>query len=167
MLKMVDISGKEEVERVAEASGRIRLRRETVEAIKNGKIKKGDVLACAEIAAILAVKRTPEVIPMCHPINIDAVDVNFTLGDDFVDAKVKVKSKGKTGVEMEAIHGVAVALLTVWDMVKGEEKDETGNYPHTKIEEIRVLRKEKRMEAKQQQAGVAEPGKGAGLRSAF
>jgi cyclic pyranopterin phosphate synthase len=141
---MVDISEKEDVERVAVASGSIKLKNSTVEKIKSGTIKKGDVLGCAETAAILAVKKTPDMIPLCHPISIEAVKVDFSIDEGDIKAAVSVKSVGKTGVEMDALHGVSVALLTIWDMVKSEEKDETGNYPHTWIEEIKVERKEKR-----------------------
>lgn len=143
-VSMVDISEKEDVERVAVASGRIKLKSSTVEMIKSGTIKKGDVLRCAETAAILAVKKTPDMIPLCHPISIEGVKVEFSIGEGDIKAAVSVKSIGKTGVEMDALHGVSVALLTIWDMVKSEEKDETGNYPHTWIEEITVERKEKR-----------------------
>jgi cyclic pyranopterin phosphate synthase len=141
---MIDISQKGEVERVATASGRIQLRRSTIEKLQSGTTKKGNVLGSAEVAAILAVKKTPEVIPLCHQINIANVKVEFTVGEEDIKALVSVKSVGKTGVEMDALHGLAVALLTVWDMVKAEEKDETGNYPYTKIEEIVVDKKEKR-----------------------
>ena len=142
-ISMVDISEKEAVERVAVASGRIKLKSSTVERIKSGNIKKGDVLACAEVAAVVAVKKTPEIIPLCHQVPIESVEVEFALGDEDLKAKVSVKSVGKTGVEMDALHGLSVALLTVWDMVKSVEKDETGNYPHTRIDEIRVEKKEK------------------------
>jgi len=142
-ISMVDVSEKEAVERVAVASGRIKLKSSTVERIKSGNIKKGDVLACAEVAAIVAVKKTPEIIPLCHQVPIESVEVEFALGDEDLKAKVSVKSVGKTGVEMDALHGLSVALLTVWDMVKSVEKDETGNYPHTRIDEIRVEKKEK------------------------
>jgi len=141
---MIDISQKGEVERVATASGRIKLRQSTIEKLQSGTTKKGNVLESAELAAILAVKKTPEVIPLCHQINIANVKVEFTVGEEDIKASVSVKSVGKTGVEMDALHGLAVALLTIWDMVKAEEKDETGNYPYTKIEEIVVDKKEKR-----------------------
>lgn len=141
---MIDISQKGEVERIATASGRIQLRRSTIEKLQSGTTKKGNVLGSAEVAAILAVKKTPEVIPLCHQINIANVKVEFTVGEEDIKAAVSVKSVGKTGVEMDALHGLAVALLTVWDMVKAEEKDETGNYPYTKIEKIAVDKKEKR-----------------------
>jgi cyclic pyranopterin phosphate synthase len=141
---MIDISAKGDVERVAVASGRIRLQKSTIEKIIGGTTRKGNVLGCAEIAAILAVKKTPDVIPLCHQINIENVKVEFVVGEADIKASVFVKSVGKTGVEMDALHGLSVALLTIWDMVKAEEKDETGNYPHTKIVEIQVDKKEKR-----------------------
>ena len=141
--KMVDISKKNDVIRVAVAEGFIKLREETVRAIKEGKIPKGDVLTVASIAAVLAVKKTPELIPMCHPIPITSVDVDFDVSNEGVKVRCTVKSVGKTGVEMEALTGVSVALLTIWDMVKALEKDETGNYPYTRIDGIRVLEKVK------------------------
>jgi cyclic pyranopterin phosphate synthase len=140
---MVDITAKPPLFRTATASGTIRLRGSTISAIAAGQVKKGDVLTTARLAAILAVKDTPRLIPLCHPIPITGLDVNFDLEGERVRAVVTVTSVGKTGVEMEALTGVCVALLNVWDMVKYLEKDETGNYPETEIEEIRVLQKRK------------------------
>jgi cyclic pyranopterin phosphate synthase len=140
---MVDITDKPPVFRTATATGCIRLKRSTVEAISSGNIKKGDVLTVARLAAILAAKDTPRLIPLCHPIPLTGLDVNFELEVDLVRATVRVTSVGKTGVEMEALTGVSAALLNVWDMVKYLEKDETGNYPNTKIEMIRVSEKRK------------------------
>jgi cyclic pyranopterin phosphate synthase len=140
---MVEITEKPAVGRRAVASGTIRLKESTVEAIGKGEVKKGDVLTVARVAAIQAVKETPRQIPMCHPIPITGVDVAFELLSDRVRATVAVTSVGKTGVEMEALAGVSAALLNVWDMVKYREKDETGNYPSTRIEEIRVVEKRK------------------------
>ncbi len=139
--KMVDISKKEDVIRIAVAEGFIKLREETVKAVKEGKVPKGDALTVASVAAMLAVKKTPELIPMCHPIPITSVDVDFEIHDEGVKVRCTVKSVGKTGVEMEALTGVSVALLTIWDMVKALEKDESGNYPHTRIDGIRVIEK--------------------------
>ncbi len=141
---MVDITDKPPVYRRATASGSIRLKESTIEIIKSGKTKKGDVLTTARLAAILAVKDTPRLIPLCHSIPITGIAVNFELEQERIRAEVTVTSVGKTGVEMEALAGVAVALLNVWDMVKYLEKDETGNYPETEIGEIRVLSKKKR-----------------------
>jgi len=140
-IRMVDISQKAVVYREAEAVGRIILKPETLKAIKDGTVKKGDPLTVAEVAAIQAVKRTAELIPLCHPIPITGIDLNFTLGEDHVDVRCRVKAEYKTGVEMEALIGVAVALLTIWDMVKYLEKDERGQYPHTSIVDIRVVEK--------------------------
>ena len=140
---MVDITEKPPLFRRATATGSIRLREATIEAIKSGQVKKGDVLTTARLAAILAVKDTPRLIPLCHPIPITGLDVFFDLEEERVRATVTVTSVGKTGVEMEALTGVSAALLNVWDMVKYLEKDETGNYPETEIEKIRVLQKRK------------------------
>ncbi len=140
---MVDITDKPPVFRKATVTGSIRLQEATIEAIRKGQVKKGDVLTTARLAAILAVKDTPRLIPMCHPIPITGLDVNFEIEERRVRATATVTSVGRTGVEMEALTGVAVALLNVWDMVKYLEKDKTGNYPHTEIEVIRVIRKEK------------------------
>jgi len=140
---MVDVSAKPEVPRMATASGVIHLKPETIEKIKAGEVPKGDVLTVAQTAAILAVKRTPELVPMTHPIPITSVNVKPELERDCVRVSVEVKTAAQTGVEMEALIGVASALLTIWDMVKGLEKDEAGQYPTTSIEEIRVLRKVK------------------------
>jgi cyclic pyranopterin phosphate synthase len=137
-VKMVEVSQKPEQKRTAKASGRIRLKPETVELIKKGAVEKGNVLTCAQVAAVLAVKKTPTLIPMCHPLSITGVDVNFEFKGEEIEASVNVKSIGKTGVEMEAVTGVAVALLTIWDMVKSIEKDEKGQYPSTEIKNIRV-----------------------------
>ena len=143
MAGMVDISSKPDVARIAKATGAICLKPETIERIKKGEVPKGDVLTVAKTAAVMAIKRTPEFIPLTHPIPITGVDVELKIEKERVRATVEVKSTGKTGVEMEALAGVAGALLTIWDMVKGLEKDKYGQYPTTEIEEIRVLKKVK------------------------
>jgi len=140
---MVDVGAKPEIRREAVAAGRIRLRKETLEAIRSGTALKGNVLATAQVAATLAVKETPRLIPMCHAIPVTAVEVSFDQQQDAIEATVTVRSVGKTGVEMEALTGVSVALLTIWDMVKSAEKDGQGQYPVTRIEDIRVLEKRK------------------------
>lgn len=140
---MVDITEKKAVPRTAEAVGRIALKRETIRVIKEGKVRKGDPLAVAEIACIQAVKRTPDLIPMCHNIPIGTVNAVFDLGDDYVEARCSVSATYRTGVEMEALTGVSVALLTIWDVVKYLEKDEAGQYPSTRISDIRVIEKRK------------------------
>ena len=140
---MVDITEKPSVFRKATATGSIRLQEASLEAIRMGQAKKGDVLTTARLAAILAVKDTPRLIPLCHQIPITGLEVNFEIEKRRVRATVTVTSLGRTGVEMEALTGVTVALLNVWDMVKYLEKDETGNYPETEIEEIQVMEKRK------------------------
>ncbi len=143
MTRMIDISGKEPQIRTAKAKGEIKLKSKTVLAIKKGEIKKGDVLGTAQTAAILAVKNTPNLIPLCHPIPIDSVSVDFDVKEDSISCECEVKANYKTGVEMESLAGVSVALLTIWDMVKYLEKDERGQYPTTRIWNIEVLSKEK------------------------
>ena len=145
MAGMVDITEKPPLFRRATASGTIRLRESTIKAIIAGNVKKGDVLTTARLAAILAVKDTPRLIPLCHQIPITGLDVNFEIEERRIRATVTVTSVGKTGVEMEALTGVAAALLNVWDIVKYLEKDETGNYPETEMGNIRVLEKNKRV----------------------
>jgi cyclic pyranopterin phosphate synthase len=140
---MVDITKKPPVLRTATAAGSIRLKKSTIEAIKEGQVKKGDVLTTARLAAILAVKDTPRIIPMCHTIPVTGLEVKFELEEERIGVTVTVTSVGMTGVEMEALTGVVVALLNIWDMVKYLEKDETGNYPETEIGNIRVVEKKK------------------------
>jgi cyclic pyranopterin phosphate synthase len=141
--QMVDISGKGEVVREATAAGKIFLQPETLKAIREGTVVKGNVLATARVAATLAVKNTASIIPMCHPIPISSISVDFQDGEGYIEAIVVVKMTGKTGVEMEALTGVSVALLTVWDMVKSAEKDKDGQYPVTRIADIHVIEKKK------------------------
>ena len=144
-LKMVNVSDKSVVKRIAEAEGKIWLQHETIEKIRRGRIEKGDVFSAANIAGILAAKKTPELIPLCHLIPLSKVDISFDVSEKYVTAKCTVVGECKTGVEMEALVGVSIALLTIWDMVKSLEKDENGQYPHTKIGEIRVLKKVKKL----------------------
>ncbi|BAA80344.2 molybdenum cofactor biosynthesis protein MoaC [Aeropyrum pernix K1] len=140
---MVDITAKEPVRREAVASGFISLKRETVKAIREGRVEKGDVISVASVAAVLAVKETPRLIPLTHPIPIEKVEPEVRVRDDGVEVRVRVATTAKTGVEMEALAGVTAALLTVWDMVKSLEKDETGNYPDTVITGVKVEVKRK------------------------
>ncbi len=140
---MVDISNKTPILRVARARGTIVLKSTTIDVIKEGNVKKGDVFETAKIAGMLAVKRTPELIPHCHPIPIESVDFSFHMHGNRIDVECEVKAHYKTGVEMEALTGVSVALLTIWDMVKYLEKDENGQYPMTQIKDIEVLEKKK------------------------
>lgn len=117
---MIDISGKDVTVRTAKASGCVVLGKEAFDIIRKGSCVKGDVLATAKIAAIQAVKSTPAIIPMCHPILIEAIDVDFALSeqDKSVTVTVMIRSSGKTGVEMEALCGAAIACLTIYDMLK-------------------------------------------------
>ena len=143
MTKMVDIGGKEHSLRIAKARGEIKLNKDTIKCIKEGKIKKGDVITIAQTAAILAVKNTPNLIPLCHPIPINSVDVSFEIEEEVIVCECEVKANYSTGVEMESLIGVNVALLTIWDMVKYLEKDENGQYPTTHITDIKVISKQK------------------------
>jgi cyclic pyranopterin phosphate synthase len=142
-LRMIDVSKKDIVHREAEAEGRIYLKMDTIKAIKEGRIKKGDPLAAAEISCILAVKKTPELIPLCHPIPLTSIDVNFDFEESSLRIWCQVTADYKTGVEMEALTGVTTGLLTLWDMVKYLEKDERGQYASTSISEVRVIEKRK------------------------
>ena len=101
------------------------------------------MLSPARVAATLAVKDTPRIIPMCHPIPLGAITIDFVQEETYIEATARVKSYGRTGVEMEALTGVSVALLTVWDMVKSAEKDEDGQIPVTRIARICVVEKRK------------------------
>ena len=144
-IKMIDISEKNTILRIATASGRIKLKKETIERIKNSQVKKGDVITIAKIAAINSVKKVPDLIPLCHPIPITNVDLNFEFeNDNSIKVSCKVKSFAKTGVEMEALTGVNIALLNIWDVVKMYEKDEKGQYPSTLIYDIKVEEKIKK-----------------------
>ncbi len=141
---MIDVGDKAVVRREAEAFGKIILRPETIQAIKKGEIKKGPPLVVAEVAAMNAAKQTHLILPHCHQIPLDTVSVRFKIIEgEGVEATCFVKARAKTGVEMEALVGVATALNTIWDMVKYLEKDGQGQYPSTRISEIKVLRKYK------------------------
>ena len=139
---MVDVTEKPVIRREAETGGRIRLSFETIEAIRKGGIKKGDPLVVAEVAAMNAAKQTHLLIPHCHQIPLDMVKVDFQVQDTGVEAGCKVRAQARTGVEMEALVGVTMALNTIWDMVKYLEKDAGGQYPDTRITVIRVIIKE-------------------------
>src|SRR5574340_1183280 len=143
MARMVDVHAKPDVPRRAVATGTIRLRLETVRAIRSRRVEKGDPIAAAEIAGLQAIKSTWQTLPHCHPIPLTSASVEFDVRTDRVVCTTVVETTYKTGVEMEALHGVSVALLTVWDMVKSLEKDARGQYPTARIEGIRVVSKEK------------------------
>jgi len=143
-VRMIEVGEKPVVKRTAIARGIIYLRKNTINLIKNEEIEKGNVLTTAQIAAINAVKSTHYLIPLCHPLRITGVDVSFEVRNNNVQVEVSVSSTGKTGVEMEALTGTSVALLTIWDMTKSVEKDDKGQYPYTKISDIMVVKKEKK-----------------------
>ena len=121
---MVDVSGKEITQRRALAEGKIRVSREVFEAIAGRKVKKGDVLTVAQVAGIMGTKRTAELIPMCHLLNLANSEVRFEMNPEELEIKAfcQVKTEGKTGVEMEALTGVSTALLTIYDMCKAIDK---------------------------------------------
>jgi cyclic pyranopterin phosphate synthase len=144
-MAMVDVTGKPKVFREATATGKIKLRPETVRLIRSGKIEKGDAIYTAKIAGTLAAKETSILIPFCHPLPLTNVKVDIEiLNDNTVKVSSTVKTEAQTGVEMEALVATAISLLTIWDMVKQYEKDEEGQYPFTAIEDIRVIKKVKR-----------------------
>jgi len=122
--RMVDVSAKPVTKRTAIASGRVLMKAQTLERIVNKKIEKGDVLGVARVAGIMAAKRTGEIIPMCHPLAIDSVEIQFQPDGrrSEVRIEVRVKSTGKTGVEMEALMATAAAALTIYDMCKAVDR---------------------------------------------
>jgi cyclic pyranopterin phosphate synthase len=138
---MIDITEKDSIPRMARASGKIKLKKETIDRIKTMKVKKGDVLTIAKVSAINAVKKVPDLIPFCHPIPITRVDLDFDVGLDNIKVSCSVKTIAKTGVEMEALTGVSTALLNIWDVVKMYEKNDNGQYPSTIISDIKVEEK--------------------------
>jgi len=142
-LRQIDISKKEVVYREATATGRIRLKRETIGLIKKGALEKGDPIALAAASSVLATKQTPNMVVLAHPLKIERTEPKIVVGKDWVDVTVTVAAHDKTGVEMEALTAVAIALLNIWDVVKSHEKDTDGQYPTTSIESIRVTKKVK------------------------
>ncbi len=141
---MVDISDKKNMIRIARARGRIRLREETIRRIVEDRIEKGNVFEATKVAVMNAVKKTAELLPFCHPIEITHIHTKICPVRGYLDVEVTVKSVSKTGVEMEALVGVCAGLLNIWDMVKKYEKDEKGQYPYTLITDIQVVEKVKR-----------------------
>jgi cyclic pyranopterin phosphate synthase len=133
---MVDVSAKADTKREATARGRIIMRAETLALVQSGGLPKGDVLAVAQIAGIMAAKRTHELIPMCHPLALTGIDVTLTPNEErsCVDIEATVRTTGKTGVEMEALTAVTVAALTVYDMCKSADRA-------MRIEQVRLVRK--------------------------
>ncbi len=139
--KMVDISTKPVIRREATAEGKIILRKSTMRLLEEKSIEKGDPIQIASVGAIQAIKSTPTAMMLCHPIPIESSVVDFEKHVDSITARVTVVAQSKTGVEMEALNAVASALLNIWDVVKKYEKDEKGQYPETRIENIHVVEK--------------------------
>jgi len=135
--RMVDVGDKDVTERIAVARGSVLMKPETLRLIKEGNMKKGDVLGAARIAGIMAAKRTWELIPLCHPLQIDKISVDFGIdeAESKVDIEATVRCHGRTGVEMEALTAVSVAALTIYDMAKAVERT-------MRITDIRLVRKE-------------------------
>ena len=133
---MVDVGAKDDTERIAIAKGEIVMKPETLVLIRAGSLKKGDVLTVAQVAGIMAAKKTSELIPLCHPLPLTKVDVDFVLDESLPGVRITATTKtvGKTGVEMEALTAVSVAALTVYDMAKAAEKT-------MKIQNIRLAEK--------------------------
>jgi len=122
--RMVDVGEKDETHRIAIARGRIRMQPETLRLIVEGRAKKGDVLGVARIAAIMAAKKTSEIIPLCHPLMLTSIEVDFqpNEADSVVEIEARVETRGQTGVEMEALTAVSAAALTIYDMVKAVDR---------------------------------------------
>lgn len=133
--RMVEVSDKDDTLRVAEAKAFIRMKEETIKAISGGEIKKGDVFSVAQVAGIMGAKKTSDIIPMCHPLMLSGVDLDFCVEIDGVELTAIVKTLGKTGVEMEALSAVSIAALTIYDMCKAIDKEMV-------IENIRLIKKQ-------------------------
>ena len=133
-LKMVDVSGKEPTPRLARVRGEIRMARATARLIAENKVAKGSVLEAARLAGIMAAKRTGELIPLCHPLNLTAVSVDLHVGEDRVEVEAEAKIDDRTGVEMEALVAASTALLTIYDMCKGVDRGMV-------ISELRLMEK--------------------------
>jgi cyclic pyranopterin monophosphate synthase len=132
--RMVDVSGKATTDREATAHGRVLVAPATVKLLRRGEAPKGDVLGVARVAGIMAAKRTPDLVPLCHPLAISGVTVELEVADDAVEIAATVRTTDRTGVEMEALTAVSVAALTVYDMIKAVDKEAT-------ITDVRVERK--------------------------
>ena len=140
---MIDITEKPIIRRSAEAAGMIFLSKSTISEINAGRIRKGNPLPMAEVSGMVGAKQTHLLIPHCHQILLDTVRVEFVISEVSIEARCYVSTQAKTGVEMEALVGVSLALNTIWDMVKYLEKDKDGQYPDTRITDIRVIKKKK------------------------
>jgi cyclic pyranopterin phosphate synthase len=136
--QMVDVSGKERSAREAIAAGKIQLRRETLDLISNNQIGKGNVFATARIAGIQAAKQTSQLIPLCHNLNLSHVEIGIAMSESGLEVICTARTVAQTGVEMEALTGVSVALLTIYDMCKAVDKEMV-------MSDIRLLKKTKRL----------------------
>ncbi len=141
--KQVDVSKKPASFRIARAAGRIKLKRSTVDRIRKGLAEKGDPMSLAKISGIMAAKRTSELLPLCHPLKIESTTIETSLSPSGIEVTATVSATEKTGLEMEALTATTVALLNIWDVVKAYEKDSRGQYPTTRIQDVRVVRKVK------------------------
>jgi cyclic pyranopterin phosphate synthase len=143
-MAMIDVSKKDKILREATAAGIIQLKPETIKRIQEEKVAKGNPLYTAKIAAILAAKKTNELIPLCHPLPLTNVEINpKVVNETTIEVVATVKTCAQTGVEMEALTAVSMALLTIWDMTKQYEKDSEGQYPTTVIQNVHVIHKYK------------------------
>lgn len=134
--RMVDVSEKDSTDRLAVATAKVFLNEKTYKMVRNSEIEKGDVLTVAKVAGIMAAKNTANMIPMCHPINLTSIEIDFVMDDEThtIEIRTSAKLNAKTGVEMEALTGASVAALTIYDMCKAVQKD-------IEIGEIKLLRK--------------------------
>jgi cyclic pyranopterin phosphate synthase len=132
--RMVDVGGKPVQTRIATATGRLTCQPATLDQLRSMALPKGDVLAVARVAGILAAKRTDELIPLCHSLRLDQIEIDFTVGDASIDIRATAKTSAKTGVEMEALTAVSVAALTLYDMLKAVDKA-------MRIEGVRIIEK--------------------------
>jgi cyclic pyranopterin phosphate synthase len=144
-MSQVDIGGKAAVRREAVAEGYIRLRSETIERVVGGHVEKGDPITISKLVGLMAAKQTPILLPLCHNIQLDHVELTIWIDEEKqrIGVRSKVSAHAKTGVEMEALTSVTVTLLNIWDMVKQYEKDDRGHYPQTLIESVRIVSKMK------------------------
>ena len=140
---IIDVGSKPIVSREAVATGLLHLSSASLDVVTNGRSPKGDVREASTVAVIQAVKETPRTLPHCHPIPIEGCTVDWSIEKDALRCTVTVRTHWTTGVEMEALCGVNAGLLCAWDMLKPFEKDEYGQYPNTRIQEIRVISKMK------------------------
>jgi cyclic pyranopterin monophosphate synthase len=143
MARQKDVGDKPRVARRAVVQGELAVSASTRRAVRAGRVEKGDPIAAGELAGLLAMKRTPELIPHCHPVALTASRVDLSVSARGVRVRAEAEAVDRTGVEMEALVGAAIALLTVWDMVKYLEKDGRGLYPKTSLGPIRVMTKRK------------------------